>query len=205
MKARLIFFIVVAVTLFLWKVNLYQRKITYPIGQLSFPTPVIVSPTSYLLTQESEGSVNFQDTDIAVVSKEWAPTITWTSPTSTFWDENYYPQPIPGKIISGSVVAENFEWYGFNFLSYHNSKYSNLGWTESSIAADRPGASQWGFQRQEGELMQSIVFNYLLDAKTEELEPGVGGVKFVCPCTHRVSIFLSDQFPSSMINSEETQ
>ena len=201
MNTRLVLLIVIIGGFFLWQVDLYQKRIKHSLGQSSSSVPTVGLPTSSWSTRQ-EVIVNFQDTDLETVAKEWAPGVLWESPTPASWNEGYYAQPIPGYRVSGSIVAEDFEWHGFNLLSYGDNKYIKRGWTDSSIAADRPGASQWGYQRVVDEKIQVVVFDYVLDARIEELEPGVGGVKFVCPCTHRLSVFLGDPFPYQWSNLE---
>lgn len=159
------------------------------------PPPPQLPPSPQI---ETEQTIDFSDTDVLEVAKTWSPPTNWSVSTDSSWNEYNFKRPLSGKVARGSIEGEDFD-YHFDFLPANNSLFRKRGWTDSSISASGPGGDIWGYQRLSDTQKQFIIFSWELKAKVEPLTPDGGGVKFVCPCTNELSIFLSDPFPSSWI------
>ena len=112
----------------------------------------------------------------------WLPTATWSAPTKTS-DNSTYGQ-LTGTLAKGEVKGPNPQIS----RNFENADYlKNLGYVEDiNLAADGPGASNWGYKRVVNGKTEIIQFGY---STNRLLGPENNSAPFA-----NVSVFVSDPF-----------
>lgn len=112
----------------------------------------------------------------------WVPTATWDTPKQTTYDSNY--GKITGTLVTGEIKGSNMKIR----RNYENKDFlTNLGYTEDmNLAADGPGASNWGYKRVVNGKTEIVQFGY---STNRLLGPESNSEPFV-----NLSVFVSDPF-----------
>lgn len=116
----------------------------------------------------------------------WYPSLPWSPPTKATTDSPY--GKLSGNSIHATVTKDTPMVDHFEDV---NALAEKGFLPDTTLAADGPGSSTWGYKKEEGNSLQVIIFSYRTQpTNSNPNEP----VQFTCPCKIDITTFVSTPF-----------
>ncbi len=120
------------------------------------------------------------------VLPSWLPRANWSNPKASIQSTMY--GDINGVVRSATIITKSVSTTHFEQQAY----IQQLGFSaDDNLSADGPGSSTWGYKKESGDQTQIILLSsQTMPSKTPPNRP----LQFNCPCTTKVSVFVSESF-----------
>lgn len=135
---------------------------------------------------QKKSQMNSLAKELLVDAAVWYPSAPWTEPTSTSMETPY--GNLQGQQITATVTSDKAYLDHFEIVDM----LTKLGFeSDPGLAADGPGASSWGYIKNENGEKQIMLFSYKTQPSSNNPnEP----LQFDCPCKIDVTVFVSNPF-----------